>query len=156
MMKRPRSLCALRARLSDTGGLSVVETVCIIGISAFGVLLAIWLGFYLMGFMQRGDDANAVNTATGLGEVGRDAACLVNSCTGASDPEHAFHFTEDGFNRAYLDRTTNTLVGDAPHGYNESADPEIDGEAFVGDAGTLVIQVTLQDDQIVCTWVPGS
>jgi len=143
-------------RLHDTKGLSVVETVCIIGISIFGVLFLILLFTYMLGYMQRGDDANAVNTAVGVAQANSAGPCLVNDCDGTDASGHASHFSSDGLNRAYFDRQTNSLVATPPSGYNESADPTVDGITCYGDPGTLVIEVTAgSNGGISSSWVPG-
>lgn len=49
--------------LTNTQGLSRIETVSIVGIACFAVVLLLALGSYMLSLMQQGNDANALNTA---------------------------------------------------------------------------------------------
>ena len=55
--------------LTNTQGLSRIETVSIVGIACFAVVLLLALGSYMLSLMQQGNDANALNTAQGVAAV---------------------------------------------------------------------------------------
>lgn len=139
--------------LSDNKGLSRVETVCIVGIACFAAVLAIALGWYMLGLMQQGNDANTLNTAEGVATARTAAACLVPGCPAGDDPSHRSHTQADGATVAYYAKGANTLVADPPDGYNESDRLTIDGKEQQVERGTMIIKATMKDGQVVCIWV---
>ena len=71
--------------LTNTQGLSRIETVSIVGIACFAVVLLLALGSYMLSLMQQGNDANALNTAQGVAAVEAAGGCLVPGCSGGND-----------------------------------------------------------------------
>ena len=114
--------------LADNKGLSRVEVVCVVGIACFAVALLAVLGWYLLSLMWQGNDANALNTAQGVGNASAASVCLVPGCPGEDDPAHASHVAADGSNVAYYQKGTNTRVAQPPAGYKEGDSLVIDGK----------------------------
>ena len=73
--------------LTNTQGLSRIETVSIVGIACFAVVLLLALGSYMLSLMQQGNDANALNTAQGVAAVeGKRRAWLRHTPVSTSEP----------------------------------------------------------------------
>lgn len=139
--------------LTNTQGLSRIETVSIVGIACFAVVLLLALGSYMLSLMQQGNDANALNTAQGVAAVAAAGGCLVPGCSGGNDAAHRKHLQPDGANVAYYAKGANTLVADPPAGYNEGDTLVVDGKEQHVERGTMIIEATARDGQAVCAWV---
>ena len=154
--KPPPALCAMlhgMDNLADNKGLSRVEVVCVVGIACFAVALLAVLGWYLLSLMWQGNDANALNTAQGVGNASAASVCLVPGCPGEDDPAHASHVAADGSNVAYYQKGTNTLVADPPAGYNEGDSLVIDGKDQHVERDTCVIEVVRTEGSVTARWV---
>ena len=125
--------------LTNTQGLSRIETVSIVGIACFAVVLLLALGSYMLSLMQQGNDANALNTAQGVAAVEAAGGCLVPGCSGGNDAAHRKHLQPDGANVAYYAKGADTLV--------------VDGKEQHVERGTMIIEATARDGQAVCAWV---
>ena len=139
--------------LADNKGLPRVEVVCVVGIACFAVALLAVLGWYLLSLMWQGNDANALNTAQGVGNASAASVCLVPGCPGEDDPAHASHVAADGSNVAYYQKGTNTLVADPPAGYNEGDSLVIDGKDQHVERDTCAIEVVRTEGSVTARWV---
>ena len=139
--------------LTNTQGLSRIETVSIVGIACFAVVLLLALGSYMLSLMQQGNDANALNTAQGVAAVEAAGGCLVPWCSGGNDAAHRKHLQPDGANVAYYAKGANTLVADPPAGYNEGDTLVVDGKEQHVERGTMIIKATLKDHCVSCFWI---
>ena len=145
----------MKNRLNNQG-FSRVEVICIAGISLVVMALLVVGGWYMLGLMRQGDDANLLNTARRAASLNVQGACLVNDCPGADSPEHAKHVDSSGTVVAYYDKGPNKLVADAPAGYNEGDALEVDGKTVAAEPGTMVVRATLKHGQVVCSWVEAA
>lgn len=144
--------------LSDERGFSRVEVVCIAGISLIAAAVLVAVGWYALTLMQRGNDANALNTAESVAYARVPATCLADGCSGEGDPQHAQHVDAQGNNVVYYSKESHTLVPDMPAGYNEGDLLVVDGREQQVERGAYVIQVTVdaKTDAITCVWVRAS
>ena len=121
--------------LMDNKGLSRVEVICIAGIACFAVALAAVLGWYMLGLMWQGNDANALNTAQGL------AYASMTETLSDDTP-------------AYYHKGQNTLAADLPaSGYNEGDVLVIDGREQHVERGSYIIEVVRENDVPIARWV---
>ena len=139
--------------LTNTQGLSRIETVSIVGIACFAVVLLLALGSYMLSLMQQGNDANALNTAQGVAAVEAAGGCLVPGCSGGNDAAHRKHLQPDGANVAYYAKGANTLVADPPAGYNEGDSLVIDGKDQHVERDTCAIEVVRTEGSVTARWV---
>ena len=139
--------------LSNNRGFSRIEVICLAGISVVLAALLAAGGWYVLGLMRQGDDANLMNTAWRIASVNAQGACLVNDCPGPAAPDHAKHADSTGTLTAYFERGSNKLVSHAPSGYNEGDRLEIDGRVASVEPNTLVVRATSQNGTITCEWV---
>ncbi|WP_290996300.1 hypothetical protein [Gordonibacter sp.] len=141
---------------ADSRGFSRVEIVCIVGIACFAVALAAVVGWYALGLMWQGNDANVLNTAEGVAATAAAESCLVPGCPGGDFSEHRDHVTSDGTNVAYYDKGGNCLVADPPAGYNESDTLVVEGEQRHVERGSLIIKVTRKNGTFAVSWVEAN
>ena len=139
--------------LANIQGLSRIETVSIVGIACFALLLVVALGLYMLSLVQQGNDANTLNTAESVAAVEAAGGCLVPGCSGDGAADHREHLQSDGTNVAYYAKGANTLVADPPAGYNEGDTLVLDGEEQHVERNTMIIRVTEKDGQVKCAWV---
>lgn len=121
-----------------------IEMLYLIG-NAFG-----WLDFHI----SSGNDRNTINTCESVAKVNslNGMQCPVNDCDDASgECTHYFGGSYIG----YFDAKTNTIVADAPKGYNDSKNPEVDEKTYMGEEGTMVLEVVVSQGTVQILWTGG-
>ncbi|MGN0038658.1 MAG: hypothetical protein ACI36Y_05970 [Coriobacteriales bacterium] len=140
----------------DNRGLSRVELLCIVGIAAVAVVVAVALGGFALGLFRTGDDSGTMRSAEDLAQVSVAGACLLPGCPGGDSPEHAAHTDALGTITVYYDKGANVLVEKMPRGYNESTSLVIGKTICSVPKNSCVVQVQRSGMELELGWVPVS
>lgn len=140
--------------LKGQSGFSRVEVICICGLAAVALVIALAVSNGAWHDWRQGNDSATLNTAASCGNAGATDTCLVPGCPGKrAGAAHAAHIDARGNDFAYFDKVGNCLVGALPAGYNEDAVESSDGRRF--EPGTAVVVVTRKDMGAVVDWALG-
>lgn len=140
--------------LADKKGWSVIEVVCITGITIMLTLILIAGIKYLGRDLNRGNDSMMVQTAESVARMDLSSTdCVVSSC---KDKVTCTHKTSDGYTVGYYDTVTHHILAVKPKGYNEHGIMYVGSKSYKGARYSMVIKVKGKTGgDIQLSWVEG-
>lgn len=142
----------IRGKLYSARGFSVIEIICMSGISVIAAAALLLMLLFYRESARRSNDNLLEDTARHVAVLNlAENGCIVEDCPGG---ERCIHRSE-GVLVGYLENPVNRIVEALPFGYNQSSVMKVDGTTYRGDRGTMVLRVECEGDRIRLSWVKG-